>query len=137
MKRIVRIWFDGDWLCGEDEGGKVYRQSVLWYWRLADATPEQRNDYELSHDGMHWRCVDEDIGMDSFAERDGVEPNAMQRFFLTHREHSIAEWAKILGLSPVLLRNYINGWETPSPRMVADIRSGIRHHSRAFAEVDF
>ena len=32
--KIEKIWFDGDYLYGCDESGKVYRQSLLWYPRL-------------------------------------------------------------------------------------------------------
>ena len=29
--KIVKIWFNGDYLYGQDESGKTYRQSLLWY----------------------------------------------------------------------------------------------------------
>lgn len=137
MIDIKKIWFEGDWLYGEDTQGKVYKQSILWYRRLVDATPEQRNDYELSSEGMHWRCIDEDISFDSFAERDGVEPNAMQRFFLTHRELNIAGVAEMLGMSPSLLREYINGWKTPSAERVNAIRLGIQQYGKSLSAANF
>ena len=75
MIEIKKIWFEGDWLFGQDSSGKIYKQSILWYRRLVDATEEQRNNYELSDEGMHWRCIDEDISFDSFIEElvDGRE----------------------------------------------------------------
>jgi DNA-binding transcriptional regulator YiaG len=38
----------------------------------------------------------------------------MQRFFLTHKEINVAEFARSMGMNPTLLRNYINGFKKPS-----------------------
>ncbi len=43
--RITEIWFEGEDLCGRDENGKVYRQSLLWYPPLQAATDGQRSRY--------------------------------------------------------------------------------------------
>jgi hypothetical protein len=36
---------------------------VAWSWRLSDATPEQRNNFEIigTGEGVHWPDIDEDI----------------------------------------------------------------------------
>lgn len=137
MIEIQKIWFEGDWLFGQDSSGKIYKQSILWYRRLVDATEEQRNNYELSDEGMHWRCIDEDISFDSFIDRNGVEPTKMQKFFLSHREFNISGLAKVLGLSPSVLYDYINGWKIPSQQMVEDIRNGLLLYARNLEQVTF
>ena len=38
----------------------------------------------------------------------------LQRFFLTHKEINVAEFARSLGMYATLLRNYINGFKKPS-----------------------
>ena len=38
----------------------------------------------------------------------------LQRFFLTHKEINVAEFARSLGMNATLLRNYINGFKKPS-----------------------
>jgi hypothetical protein len=38
----------------------------------------------------------------------------LQRFFLTHKEINVAEFARSLGINVTLLRNYINGFKKPS-----------------------
>ena len=96
-----------------DEKGKEYKQSLLWYPRLRQANDEERGQYTFGFDGIHWRGLDEDISFESF-EYDDSEPSALQRFFLTHREIHIAEFARSMGLNPTLLRNYINGFKKPS-----------------------
>lgn len=111
--RIVKIWFDGDWLCGQDDNGTTYRQSLLWYKKLRKATDEERENYTFGYDGIHWRELDEDVSFESFVYEDAV-PTKLQRFFLTHPEINVSEFAKLIGINPSLLRNYINGFKTPS-----------------------
>lgn len=111
--KIVEIWFDADYIYGKDEKGGVLRQSLLWYPRLNAATDEQRNDYHIGLGGIHWRNIDEDISFESF-KYDDAEPTALQKFFLTHKEINVAEFARSLGINATLLRNYINGFKKPS-----------------------
>jgi len=43
--------------------GRTISVPLVWSWRLAGATPEQRQNYEIigSGQGIHWPDVDEDI----------------------------------------------------------------------------
>ena len=59
--RINKIWFDGEWLYGLGDDGKTYRQSLLWYKELANASDEERREYEISTIGIHWRKLDVDV----------------------------------------------------------------------------
>lgn len=111
--KIIKIWFKGDYLYGEDDSGKTYRQSLLWYKKLRSATDEEREQYTFGFDGIHWRNLDEDVSFESFAYED-AEPTKLQRFFLSHPEINIAEFARLIGMTPSLLRNYINGFKKPS-----------------------
>ena len=111
--RVIKIWFKGDYLYGEDESGKTYRQSLLWYKNLRKATDEEREEYTFGYDGIHWRHLDEDVSFESFAYQD-AEPSKLQRFFLSHPEINVSEFARLIGISPSLLRNYINGFKKPS-----------------------
>lgn len=111
--KIIKIWFKGDYLYGEDESGKTYRQSLLWYKNLRKATDEEREQYTFGYDGIHWRHLDEDVSFESFAYQD-AEPSKLQRFFLSHPEINVSEFARLIGISPSLLRNYINGFKKPS-----------------------
>ncbi len=111
--KIIKIWFKGDYLYGEDDSGKTYRQSLLWYKKLRSATDEEREQYTFGFDGIHWRNLDEDVSFESFAY-DDAEPTKLQRFFLSHPEINIAEFARLIGMNPSLLRNYINGFKKPS-----------------------
>ena len=111
--KIKEIWFDAEHIYGRDEEGREYSQSLLWYPKLRMATDEERAAYTFGFDGIHWRGLDEDISFESFAY-DDTEPTPLQRFFLTHKEINVAEFARSLGMNATLLRNYINGFKKPS-----------------------
>jgi hypothetical protein len=43
--------------------GRIISVPLAWSWRLSDATPEQRNNFEFigNGEGVHWPDIDEDI----------------------------------------------------------------------------
>ena len=122
--KIKEIWFDADYIYGRDEEGKEYKQSLLWYPQLRQANDEERMKYLFGLSGIHWRELDEDISFESF-EYEDAEPSAMQRFFLTHKEINVAEFARRMGMNPTLLRNYINGFKKPSKEREQEILDQI------------
>ena len=78
---------------------------------------------EIWFDAEHIYGRDEE-GFESFAY-DDAEPSALQRFFLTHREINVAEFARRIGMNPTLLRNYINGFKQPSKEREEEILQQI------------
>ena len=46
--------------------GRVISVPLAWSWRLSDATPKQRVNYEIIGDGqgVHWPDIDEDLSVD-------------------------------------------------------------------------
>lgn len=124
--RIIDIWFDGDYICGRDDDGGVHRQSLLWYPRLRAAGTEDRLKHTFGYDGIHWRHLDEDISFESFLYED-AEPSAIQRFFLTHPEINLSQFAKSIGIGLSMLRNFINGMKKPSEEYERSILRHINH----------
>lgn len=47
--------------------GRTISVPLAWSWRLSDATPEQRDNWQISGGGayVHWPDVDEDISIES------------------------------------------------------------------------
>ena len=136
MIEIKKIWFEGDYLYGMDVHGKVYRQSLLWYPRLRNANDEERSKYSFGLDGIHWRNIDEDVSFESFGYED-AEPTKLQRFFLTHKELNLSEFAKLAGVNATLLRNYINGFKRPSREREMQILDQIHKLSEEYAQAAF
>lgn len=134
--KIVEIWFDKDYVYGRDEEGNTYRQSLLWYPRLKEADDEQKAQYRFGFGGVHWRNLDEDISFESFKDED-AEPSPLQRFFLTHREINIPEFAKSIGINSSLLRNYINGLKKPTEEYERFILNQIHKLGRELSAASF
>lgn len=133
---IKKIWFDADNIYGKDESGKIYKQSLLWYPRLKAASDEERSKYKFGFDGIHWRNIDEDISFESFGY-DDAEPSKLQKFFLTHKELNISEFAKRVGINATLLRNYINGFKHHSKEREEKILNSIHAIGKEYATAMF
>lgn len=134
--KIKEIWFENDQIYGRDEDGQVYSQSLLWYPSLRAASAQEREQYTIGLDGIHWRNVDEDISFESFLYED-AQPSAMQKFFLTRKEINIAAFACYAGINATLLRNYINRFKKPSPEREKAILEHIHNLGKELLEADF
>ena len=64
--KVKRLWFEKNRIYIETEDNRILWQSILYYERLKNATPSQREDYEFSAFGIHWDEIDEDVSYDSF-----------------------------------------------------------------------
>ena len=136
MKPIKEIWFDGDFLYGKDEDGKIHRQSLLWYNSLRKASDIQRSNYRIGFEGIHWSELDEDVSFESFEYKD-AEPTEFQRFFLTHKEINVAGFSEYAGINPTLLRNYINGFKHPSAAKLRAIQDALKSLAVIYSKVNF
>jgi len=61
--RIKNIEVTDDTITAYLVDGRVISIPLAWSWRLSEATPEQRANYEIIGDGqgIHWSGIDEDI----------------------------------------------------------------------------
>ncbi len=61
--RIKKIQITGDTITAHLVDGRTISVPLVWSWRLSEATPEQRENYEIIGDGegVHWPDIDEDI----------------------------------------------------------------------------
>jgi hypothetical protein len=61
--RIARVEVTDETITAHLVDGRVISVPLAWSWRLSDATPAQRANWELIGDGhgVHWPDVDEDI----------------------------------------------------------------------------
>jgi hypothetical protein len=54
--KTARIGDNNLWV--ELHDGRTLGVPLVWFPRLLSATPEQRNDFELSPEGIHWDLLD-------------------------------------------------------------------------------
>ena len=61
--RIVAIEVLEDVITAHLADGRTISVPLAWSWRLSDATPEQRNNFQIigTGEGVHWPDIDEDI----------------------------------------------------------------------------
>lgn len=110
---ITKIWFDNDRIYGLTDDGRTLWQSLLYYKRLRQAADEERADYEMNDEGIHWERLDEDVSFESF-EYDAPEPMGISRVFLSHPELNAAAVGRRIGISQSLMAQYIHGMKKPS-----------------------
>jgi hypothetical protein len=63
--RIDTVEITADTVTAHLLDGRTISVRLVWSWRLAGATPEQRQKYQIlgSGEGVHWPDVDEDISV--------------------------------------------------------------------------
>ena len=61
--RIARVEVTDETITAHLVDGRVISVPLAWSWRLSDATPAQRANWQLIGDGhgVHWPDIDEDI----------------------------------------------------------------------------
>ncbi len=124
--KIKRIWFADGRIYGETDDGRVLWQSLLYYKRLRDATPEQRANYEMDDEGIYWEDLDEDVSFESF-ECENPEPTGISLIFLSHPEINALAIGKRLGISQGVMTQYVNGSKQPSKQCELKIMQEIRN----------
>ena len=63
--RLMRIQVTDNEIIGHLIDGRTISVPLVWSWRLSEATPEQRQNFEILGDGqgIHWPDVNEDISV--------------------------------------------------------------------------
>ncbi|EIG56437.1 DUF2442 domain-containing protein [Bradyrhizobium canariense] len=57
------VRFDEHTMWVELSDGRTLGIPLAWFPRLLHATPDERNQVELSRVGLHWEALDEDISV--------------------------------------------------------------------------
>lgn len=65
LPRIVSFKVTNDSLVAQLSDGRMVSVPLAWSWRLSEATPQQRNHFEImgNGQGVHWPEIDEDISV--------------------------------------------------------------------------
>ena len=95
--------------------------------RLYNATDAQRQNYTLSHFGIHWPDIDEDLSYEGFFD-DALQSkseNAIGRIFAEYPELNARQVARMAGLNTTLFQQYIDGHKKPSAERLKQIESAI------------
>lgn len=66
-----KVWFDEDALWVELNDARIIGVPLAWFPRLLNASPAQREAFELSAFGIHWEELDEDISIEGLLAGNG------------------------------------------------------------------
>lgn len=66
-----KVWFDEDSLWVELNDARILGVPLVWFPRLLNASPIQREAFELSAFGIHWNELDEDISVQGLLAGNG------------------------------------------------------------------
>lgn len=68
-KIVLKVWVDDENIYVQTVDGLTAHYPFSRWPRLANATKEQREDFQLSYLGIHWPEIDEDLSYEGmFAE---------------------------------------------------------------------
>ncbi|MDP2983044.1 MAG: DUF2442 domain-containing protein [Candidatus Latescibacter sp.] len=61
--RIIGLKVTNESIKAQLADGRTVSVPLAWSWRLSEATPEQRKNFEImgNGEGVHWPDIDEDI----------------------------------------------------------------------------
>lgn len=72
--KIIKVWVDDTHVYAMTETGLTANYAFSQWPKLAKATKEQREDYQLSYSGIHWPQIDEDLNFESMFNDNGLCP---------------------------------------------------------------
>lgn len=137
MEKIIKISFCGNDICVVTDSGKEYRKALEFFPTLKDATPSQREHYQINKfgDAVRWAEIDEDIHITSLT--DGAQPteNAITTTFRKFPFLNVSEVARSLGMHKSLLSKYIYGTKKPSEKREKEILDALREFGRQLTQI--
>ena len=63
---INEVWFQEDHIFIRTASGEERNMPLEWFPRLSNASPAEREKFELSAFGIHWPELDEDLSFEGF-----------------------------------------------------------------------
>ena len=137
MEKIVKISFCGNDICVVTDSGKEYRKALEFFPTLKEATPAQRECYQINKfgDAVRWVEIDQDIHISSLTDGAQPEENAIGAAFRKFPILNVSEVARSLGMHKSLLSKYIYGTKKPSEKREKEILDALREVGRQLANI--
>jgi hypothetical protein len=90
LARVLKVEVTDDTLSIDLEDGRSVSVPIGWYPRLANGTPAERANLQISGAGygVHWPDLDEDIGVDGLllGKHSSESPSSFERWLQRRRE---------------------------------------------------
>ena len=132
-----KLWFDKGRIHILTGDGREGSLPVRLFPRLYNATEEQRQHYTLSHFGIHWPEIDEDLSYEGFfdAGPQAKPDNPVGQIFSEYPELNARQVARVAGLNPTLFQQYVDGHKKPSPERLKQIESALHRLGTELSEL--
>lgn len=123
--KVDKVWLTDTAIFIRTSDGKEASEKFADFQRLKWATPEQRDNYEVTPYGIYWPELDEDLSFDGFFTE--KQNNVLYDLFIAHPELNASAIARRLGMSQSLFAQYISGTKKPSQERVNLILDTIKN----------
>ena len=139
--KIEKVWFDDENIYILTNDGTQKSHPLRWFDRLWNATPEQRERFELSrwNDSIHWPELDEDLSLEGFFtfNKDEIEKqeNEVARIFSRFPAINISKFAERAKINRSLLASYVCNEKKPGPRKRKQIETALHQLGKELLSV--
>lgn len=139
--KIEKVWFDDENIYILTSDGTQKSHPLRWFDRLWNATPEQREQYELSkwHDSIHWLELDEDLSLEGFYtfNKDEIEKqgNEVARIFVKFPDLNVSKVAERAKINRSLLASYVCNEKKPGHRNRKQIEKALHELGKELLSV--
>lgn len=130
---VTKVWVDDIRVYIQTEDGKVYSQKFSDYYRLRNATQQQRVNFSTNRFGIHWEELDEDLSFAGFMAK--KPDNIIYNVFKTHPELDVSIVARRMGIQQSLLAAYIAGAEKPSQEQKKHLEATMHEIGKSLLDV--
>lgn len=130
---VDKVWLTDTAVWIRTADGREACEKFAEFPRLRFATPEQRANFTVSHDGIHWAEIDEDLSFEGFFMQKPSNP--LYDVFIAHPELNASAIARRLGISQSLFAQYVSGTKRPSAERMEAIFEAIRSVGRELSAV--
>jgi len=129
--KIEKVWFDDENIYILTNDGTQKSHPLRWFDRLWNASPEQRERYELSKwcDSIHWPELDEDLSLEGFYtfNKDELEKqvNDVARIFCQFPAINVCKFAERAKINRSLLASYVCNERRPGNKNKKQIEEAL------------
>ncbi len=137
-ENIKKVGFTADsiFIITNDDVKKA--MPLHWFKRLDNATIKQKQNFTLSHFGIHWEELDEDLSFEGFFtyDKDKIQqPTKAQKLLSELSFLNLEEVGKVANINPTLLRHYACGVKKPSNKRLQEIKTALQQIGKRILEV--
>ena len=135
---VVKVWVDDIYVNIQTADGQVKSEKITDYYRLRNATPEERQHFEYDNMGIHWSELDEDLSYEGFFQtKEEAEKSELYTFFKSFPEINVSKLARRMGMSQSLMASYICGVKKPSAERLKEIENAVRSLGQELSSISF